>query len=341
MLPLLVRMHYSLYPDGWYMVIHTDDVGDKFTYMNVLRTLQEDGLVTIIDSSKETVFDRQAKCLSMLWRMLPIWSGKYKYVFCRDLDSLLTPRMTKYVLSFIKSGKSVHGINDNDCHNIPLMGGMVGFRSEGFLSLIGGSSFRSIIDRAGFSIDSWDNHGCDQDFLMKVLWPLVSHDSLIHSIQGQNERYIYRDCCGDIDISWMDKYLQEYGDELTNYMGAACSINSPFGGKLDDRIKYAISVYDEHGSRKTTDGIIELRFPDVLFIAKKMIDCSSYEDWESLNRKLYGGQGDNITNGEGMYHYTGFTFLYLRDHMEKNHGMIYVKHKFNEFNCFLTIKRGV
>lgn len=257
-LPLLVRMHHSLYPCEWEMVIHTDNISNKLDYMNVLIDMQKHNLVSIVDCSSEMIFDSHARCISMLWRILPIWNNRYDCVFCRDLDSLLTPRMTKYVLSFVNSGKTIHGINDNNSHNIPLMGGLIGFRSEKFLRNIGNIPFKSLIERSGLSKDQWNTHGCDQEFLMKNVWPLVKDDALIHSIKGPNERFMLRDCCNDIDISWMGEYLIEHGDELTNYMGAACNINSPFNGSLYDNIKYAINIFDKYGNNEKMKTIIEI-----------------------------------------------------------------------------------
>lgn len=87
------------------------------------------------------------------------------------------------------------------------------------------------------------------------------------------------------------------------------------------------------------DGLIHLQFPEMKLLSYELINSNSYEEWEKINRRIFGGQGDGMNSGEGMFHYTGFSFEYMKEHLELNHNMIYVSHKFHNLNCYLTMKK--
>ena len=146
MIPLLLRMHHSLYDAEWEFVIHHDRTDFSFYYGKALETMNEAGLVRLVKVNEPAVL-----CKSMMWRMLPVWDSKAEYVFCRDADSLLTSRQRACVQEFIDSGKGIHGINDNNEHNIPLMGGMIGIKSSLFVQKTGFNSIHDMYRLANIS----------------------------------------------------------------------------------------------------------------------------------------------------------------------------------------------
>lgn len=70
-----------------------------------------------------------------------------------------------------------------------------------------------------------------------------------------------------------------------------------------------------------------------------LFDTKTKEQWDSINRKIYGGQGDGVENGNGMFHFTGFCYEYLRTYLEENYGMRYVSHRIEEYNCILEMTK--
>ena len=79
------------------------------------------GLMRLVDCGSS-----QKVCLSMLWRLKPLWDNNVGYLLARDMDSLPLPKDRRAVEEFMKSGCIVHSLGDNRAH-YGLMGGMCGF----------------------------------------------------------------------------------------------------------------------------------------------------------------------------------------------------------------------
>lgn len=208
-----LRQHYTLYP-SWTFWIHTDQEMPNNGYCKVIRKLADDGLLklTIVPNNGKT-YQRRQKCIMMLWRLLPIWD-ETSYVFCRDLDSILTPRLVQCTADFIRSGRIAHGISDNVSHNIPLMGGMCGFKSNSLKKI-----YSSLEDMVSHYHQNWDIHGADQTFLQHEVWPQVRTNALLHSLSGPNSRCHLKQLF-DVDISHVSQEVRDRGDDFTNYIGA-------------------------------------------------------------------------------------------------------------------------
>jgi hypothetical protein len=232
--PTNLRQHFTLYPD-WTLWVYTDREWDDQGYCKVLRKLADEGLirVTIVPDNGEC-YQQRAKCMMMLWRLLPIWEDT-EYVFCRDLDSILTPRQLQCVRSFIESGCTAHGINDNVSHDIALMGGMCGFKSKEFRAIY--PSLNDVV--TGFS-NSWDNHGTDQNCLMGRVWQNVSGSSLIHRLSGPNRRSHLKGVT-QARIRDINHEVLHRGDDFTNYIGAV-------GNSTPD--PEIIAFYNEYGNQE-------------------------------------------------------------------------------------------
>lgn len=255
--PLIIRMHFSLYPDErWKIRLTTDrPFTENDFYGKEINNLIKSGLLQFkIINNGGSMYEQPVKGIGMLWRLSPAWEEENDYVFCRDLDSILTPRQTKLVQHFINSGLSVHGINDNNSHDIPLMGGMIGVKCSSFTKLIGFSSFSNMINSWNKNRSYWDRHGKDQEFLMEKIWPKVSSHSLIHRIQGPNDRCMMKDCVPGLRLNNINDKILEEGDNFTNYIGAANCKNTTYGERT---VQEMISFYEEFGNKEKNDKIRE------------------------------------------------------------------------------------
>lgn len=257
--PLIIRQHYAMYKFGkWSIYLHTDSEikENEYFYSKTLLRLNEEGIINIkIVNQDDFLYSQRTLGNGMLWRLLPIWDDSVDYVFCRDLDSILTPRQMKYVTRFIKSGKVAHGINDNNAHNIPLMGGMVGFQTKGFKELLNNRSLEELEKSIGLKREEWDRYGADQEFLNRIIWPKVSKNAAIDKIQGPNDRSSFKDCCREIDFSHINQVVLAEGDNFTNYIGATNVKNTTHGEKTLD---YMITFYNKYGESDFINRISEI-----------------------------------------------------------------------------------
>lgn len=132
----------------------------------------------------------EQRCRMMLDR---IFTGAINatHVLCRDADSAITWREVKEIRKWEASGKDWHGINDNPAHSIPMMGGMIGFKTEAMNKL-------NLTIQGDFS-----KHGSDQDWIMKNIWPHAQH-SFYHSVLTNREPQ------PDLDPRWESDLVQRY-----------------------------------------------------------------------------------------------------------------------------------
>jgi hypothetical protein len=172
-----VRLAKVLYPD-WRVHLCTDH--DTYNHFEELFNEMRNFGVEFM------VLDKQPLCLSMLWRILPIFDADCEKILCRDADSPLTYREAQMVLEWERTGKIVHAITDSVSHNIPMMGGMIGFTKH-FTNHF--NSFGSIIESRDYSVK-----GSDQDTLNNRIYPSFSHpgnDSIVqHYILGMGNTFL-------------------------------------------------------------------------------------------------------------------------------------------------------
>jgi hypothetical protein len=254
--PLIIRMHYSLHVNPkWKIRLTTDRVFDSSNfYGRQINNLADRGLLQLrIVANGGSIWEQSTKGIGMLWRLLPAWEDN-EYVFCRDLDSILTPRQAKFVQNFIDSDRVVHGINDNNAHTIPLMGGMIGVKSKRFVQLIGHPSFADMVSSWRRNREGWDSHGQDQCFLMERIWPKVSSHSLIHRIEGPNDRCHMKDCVPGVILEGVSQRILDEGDNFTNYIGASNCKNTTYGERS---IAEMSDFYEEHGNKEMINKIKE------------------------------------------------------------------------------------
>lgn len=179
---------------------------------------------------------------AMLWRLMPLYFEDVERVICRDLDSPLTLREAKCVKAWTESSKAAHAITDSISHNIPMLGGMVGFTASTWTDRTNSHTWEELMNRHPFN---WGIKGADQQFLNSVIYPLyASHgsDSIMqHYIKGMPNTFLdgysdkipeisYReamsgsnDTCGHIGAAgWyeapMMKFLKPFADRFTDIL---------------------------------------------------------------------------------------------------------------------------
>lgn len=161
-----IRFARLLYPD-WIIRVHVD----RDTDIGCGKILRDLGIEVVVCPDAPLT-------KAMLWRLMPCFDTEVEYTICRDLDSPLTFREAQAVHQFIESGKAAHAINDSVSHNIPMMGGMIGFWKY-IRDYTGFQTWNEMVESKK-GID-YNNKGADQFFLCNYIYPkFASTDN--HSI---------------------------------------------------------------------------------------------------------------------------------------------------------------
>jgi len=181
-----LRMNRLLFPD-WTINLQTDR-----------KTYEAWGsLLDRLPIELEVHQNNVPLTLAMLWRLRPIFDTKddkwkYTHVICRDLDSPATYREAQAVQYWINKDKAAHAITDSVSHNLPMLGGMIGFRPDYFSQRLGVHSWRELINKSPNL--NWEVKGTDQTFLCEVVYPcFASHgtDSITqHYVLGMPNTFL-------------------------------------------------------------------------------------------------------------------------------------------------------
>jgi hypothetical protein len=216
LLGLNLRIKELIFPD-WQVVINTDPE----TYEHLKDVFFND--LQNADKIKISIREKKELCYMMLYRLTPIFEN-YDRVICRDTDSLFTYRERQAVEYWVNRGKNVHAITDSVSHTIPLMGGMVGFKSREFKEIMGCDSFESLISLKQRDYD-FNIKGSDQDFLNEVILPKMASSMTEHYILGMPQSF-RGDCHNfiqDVELD-IDIELKE-SNHLVNHIGqSGCTI---------------------------------------------------------------------------------------------------------------------
>ena len=163
------RMNRLLYPDWQTHVAYSSKLhlGDFFGILNSRYD---------ISISAPNIYNHynNDKCRMMLWRLFPVFEVGVTHVLSRDTDAITTYRESKSVERWLKSGMGYHGINDDQAHSIPMMGGMIGIKTDHFKRDF--PEFKSWNNLIGNS--KLSTHGTDQDLLMKKIYPRIGGKNL-------------------------------------------------------------------------------------------------------------------------------------------------------------------
>jgi hypothetical protein len=109
----------------------------------------------------------------MFWRFLPILENDVICMIVRDLDSRSSQKEVICVNEWIESDKAVHIIRDGITHQMPFMGGILGFKKPLPFNL------NELINKYP---QFWTNnqYNMDQLFLAHCVYPLTINNRLIH-----------------------------------------------------------------------------------------------------------------------------------------------------------------
>lgn len=183
-LMLNIRLNRLLFP-GWDSVIHVNRSNPLEPFFNELATLPN---VRVI------YCDDDPLCKAMLWRLKPIYevqagAWKYEHVICRDVDAPTIYKDAQAVGYWMTKNKAVHAITDSDSHCHPLMGGMCGFKPSLFTSITGTNTWENLIRIGNSRGYNYNKKNSDQDFLLHIIYPLVSQPGMDSITQHYFEGY--------------------------------------------------------------------------------------------------------------------------------------------------------
>lgn len=231
-LAINIRMARLIYPD-WDIIVQTDQATyegwkDLFNKWPIKVEVHQNGVPLT---------------LAMLWRLRPCFDLNYTHVLCRDLDSPLTYRERQAVEYWINRDKAAHAITDSISHDVPMLGGMIGFRPQYFRDKVGASTWGDLIrKRPNYP---WHQKGSDQTFLRDIVYPCFAQqgwDSITqHYVLGMPNSFLSdyhnkiqdmdlpiphelresNDTCGHIGSAGaynvaLDKFLAKYRDKFTD-----------------------------------------------------------------------------------------------------------------------------
>lgn len=252
-----VRINRVLFPD-WITVINADDE----TLHSPFKPIFD-----FMDGMKVRIIRRpsnQPLCIGMLWRFQTVFdydhpSWTYSHTLCRDTDSIGTYRELQAVIQWIQEDRAAHCITDSISHNIPLMGGMCGFRPGYVNDRLKACDdpkfvFEELLNLAP-DID-YRRKGSDQDFLMRVIYPRVQDSITAHFVLGMRQvvpegngmHYKISDIETPVDP--VHKFL----DTCAGHIGAAGYYETPM-------VKWLRHIDPFRGQYKD----IERRFPRLMY----------------------------------------------------------------------------
>jgi len=219
-----IRLNRLLYP-GWDNVINIDEqsYGSFKTFFDKLRNTEN--IVFRIQPNGDPL------CMAMLWRLKPVYitnpdgSPMYERVLCRDLDSPPTYRERQCVEQWIQHDKTMHAITDSISHNIALLGGMIGMKSEYFKMRVAPTFETLIAKGAGMNFMV---KGSDQTFLNKYVYPNVSQPGNCsitqHYMDGHPNTHLadWHNQVPNIDVPGMDPEMAQSNDICGHIGSAGC-----------------------------------------------------------------------------------------------------------------------
>ncbi|CAF1471920.1 unnamed protein product, partial [Didymodactylos carnosus] len=170
----LISDMYTIYPDWILRVYHDSTIVSSIAcsieckhynvdFCNVSSLLKYNDLTETIPPK--------------IWRFLPVGDVFVKIINSRDLDSLLTYRELAAVQQWLLTNKSFHAMRDHPDHDVPMLAGMWGLRTD-----INSSFCQEFLNKILYGNLTLRYHGhfADQSFLFKEIWPRIQNDLIVH-----------------------------------------------------------------------------------------------------------------------------------------------------------------
>lgn len=110
---------------------------------------------------------------SMFWRFEASYDPDVDMTIFRDTDSRLGIREKLAVDEWLKSDKTFHIMRDHPYHKFPILGGMWGVKNKNNYHLE--ETIKNF-----YKNHSSNQYGTDYEFFIKVLFPKIKEDSLVH-----------------------------------------------------------------------------------------------------------------------------------------------------------------
>lgn len=240
-----IRLARMVYPD-WIIRLHVD----KETYKNFNKLF--DDLSVYLKIIELHIRDEAELTKAMLWRILPCFDEDVEYTLCRDLDSPLTYREAQAVSHFITNGKAAHAITDSISHNVPMLGGMIGFWKY-IRDYTGAKTWDELVNKnLNFSIK-----GTDQDLLTKYVYPGFSKGDSItqHYVLGMPYSFL-GDChilIPDVELNGVPAEFKNT-NEICGHIGAAGYYTAPMN-KIIQKYRHLFQDLEE----------IEKKYPKIFY----------------------------------------------------------------------------
>ena len=151
----------SKYFPGWICRFYIDNSCDE----ELIKTIKGDNVEVVLVDSKDSFH-------GMFWRFWASEEEETDVFLSRDCDSRFSEREVDAIKEWLSSNKDFHIMRDHPYHGVPVLGGMWGCRN-GLMREIGLSK---LIEQWG----KYERKGIDQDFLAKLIYPLVKDKALEH-----------------------------------------------------------------------------------------------------------------------------------------------------------------
>jgi len=111
---------------------------------------------------------------NMIYRFFAIDEEAVDTMVVRDADSRIHARDRWSISAWLDNAKKAHIIRDHPYHSAAIMGGMWGLK-KGLLS----QTMRTLFE--AYQNQHKNEHGADQCFLARVVYPLIYRDALFHA----------------------------------------------------------------------------------------------------------------------------------------------------------------
>ena len=210
-----IRLQRLLFP-SWRIRLYLDQ-STYDGYKRLFELLSQDIHANLIDIE---ICEDAELTKAMLWRIKPLYDGKVERFICRDLASPLTYRDAQAVKDWENTQKVAHAITDSVSHNLPMLGGMIGFTKYAS-DFIKAANWDELVNRGG----GYKVKGADQTFLTNQIYPKVANGGsssiMQHYVLGMHNTFLdgYSNKIPDIDLELGEG--MKGSNDICGHIGAA------------------------------------------------------------------------------------------------------------------------
>tara|TARA_R110000822_G_scaffold99126_4_gene223768 strand:+ start:2223 stop:2906 length:684 start_codon:yes stop_codon:yes gene_type:complete len=159
-----------------------------------------------LSNTEVLVKDGDCNWTGMFWRFEDAADPSVSVMLSRDTDSRLTSREKAAVDEWLESNKSFHIMRDHPGHCTQIMGGMWGVKHPKLANIVEMIS----------SYQKGDFWQVDQNFLARMVYPLIQDDSFVH-----DEYHNFDAHARPFPTPRLPGMLEGYPDQPLDYIGKA------------------------------------------------------------------------------------------------------------------------